>query len=194
VAVTGDLERACADLAALLPEAGALIAIPDADGTHGGHQPGSKPPWNTQAANAALDAHAGVRDVEHNLRFAAGLPVRRRGGTDANTLAALEVIPSLAAGDVDDGVVARAQRDLERLARPIQELPPIDQAEAWRRIPAKCPYCGHGMMRVAPRAGTVTCLRYGACSDRDGKHPIGHVYVSQLTGDPRIGWNDGTVT
>jgi len=188
-----DLAEACAALAALLPEAAALIAEPDADGTTGGGQPSSLPPWNQAAAAATMDVHAGVRRIELVMRGEAGLPARRRGGSDANTMAAIAAIETLASGDVSDAAITGAARDLERLIRPIQELPPIDTAESWRRVPAECPYCRFRMLRVAPRAGTVTCLRYGACSDSDGKHPIGYVYVSQLTGDPRVHWQDGLV-
>ena len=191
--MTSDLAGACATLAALLPEAAALIAEPDADGTTGGGQPSSRPPWNQAAAAAAMDAHAGVRHIELAMRIEAGLPARRRGGSDANTIAAIAAIEALSSADVSDAAIASAARDLERLIRPIQELKPIDQAERWRRVPAECPYCRFRMLRVAPRAGTVTCLRYGACSDSDGRHPIGYVYVSQLTGDPRVHWNDGLV-
>lgn len=187
------LTETCATLARLLPEAAELITEPDTDGTTGTGQPSSRPPWNTAAANATMDVHAAVRHIEHAMRLEARLPARRRGGSDANTIAAITAIGTLASADISDTAITAAARDLERLIRPIQELAAVDQAEPWRRIPATCPYCGFGMLRVAPRAGTVTCLRYGACSDSDGKHPIGHVYVSQLTGDPRVHWNDGLV-
>jgi hypothetical protein len=78
--------------------------------------------------------------------------------------------------------------------RQIQELPAVDQAEPWRRLPAQCPYCGFAMLRVRPRSGEVTCLRYGACTDADGQHPAGRLDVSRLTGEPIVQWNDGLVT
>lgn len=46
---------------------------------------------------------------------------------------------------------------------------------------------------AAPCAGKVTCLRFGACSDSNGHHPVGAMDVSRLTGDPLIRWNDGLV-
>jgi hypothetical protein len=57
-----------------------------------------------------------------------------------------------------------------------------------------CPYCDIDMLRVKPKAGEVTCLRYGACSDSNGQHPHGWMDVSQLTGDGIIRWADGLVT
>jgi len=50
------------------------------------------------------------------------------------------------------------------------------------------------MLRVRPRSGDVTCLRYGACRDHDGHHPAGRLDISHLTSEPVIRWNDGLVT
>lgn len=192
--MTGDLGEHCADLAAWLPAAIALIAEADADGTAGTGQPGSRPPWNGAAAAAVMDAHEGIRRLEASLRQAvAGHPGPRRGGSDANTMAALKAIEALGHG-VTMADAAEAARILDRWSRAIRELPAVDEAEPWRRVPAACPYCGFGMLRVAPRSGMVTCLRYGACQDSDGRHPSGRMDVSALTGDPVIQWQDGLVS
>jgi hypothetical protein len=186
------LDQSCADLAAWLPVAQALTSEPDTDGTTGGGKPGSSPPWNPAAASAAMDAHAGVRHTELTMRTEAGLPARRRGGSDANTMAAITAIVALS-NAVPDAAMAQAARDLDRLIRQIQELPAVDEAEPWRRVPARCPYCGFSMLRVQARAGKVTCLRYGTCRDSNGHHPVGVMDVSRLTGDPLIRWADGLV-
>ena len=107
-------------------------------------------------------------------------------------MAALKAIENLGHG-TDAVTMAEASRILARWSRQIRELPAVDEAEPWRRIPAACPYCGHAMLRVAARSGQVTCLRYGVCTDADGRHPVGHMDVSPLTGDPLIRWNDGLV-
>jgi hypothetical protein len=191
--VTDSLADPCATLAAWLPIAQALITEPDTDGTTGGGKPGSKPPWNPSAAAAAMDAHEGVRRLEAAMRLeVTGHTGPRRGGSDRNTIAAITAIEALS-NAVSDATVARAARDLATLTRRIHELPAVDEAEPWRRIPAPCPYCGFGMLRVAPRSGQVTCLRYGACRDSEGHHPVGHMDVSRLTGDPLIRWQDGLV-
>lgn len=191
--MTADLGEQCASLAGWLPVAAALIAEPDADGATGGGQPGSRPPWNSAAASALTDAAEGVRRLEASLRLAVtGHTGRRRGGSDANTEMAIKAIEALGYAVAPDDA-AHAARILERWSRQIRELPAVDDAEPWRRIPATCPYCGFGMLRVAPRSGQVTCLRYGACLDSDGRHPLGHVDVSALTGEPLIRWADGLV-
>ena len=191
--MTSDLAEACTTLARLLPVAQALTTEPDTDGTTGGGQPGTRPPWNPGAANAAMDAHEGVRRLEASLRHAVtGHTGPRRGGSDANTIAAIAAIEKLA-NAVDDDARAAATRYLDRLAQPIMELPAVDEAEPWRRVPATCPYCKFTMLRVQARAGKVTCLRFGACHDSNGRHPVGHVDVSRLTGDPLIRWQDGLV-
>ena len=191
--VTSDLTGSCAALAGLLPQVRALLTEPDTATVTGHTQPASRPPWNSAAANAVMDAHEGIRRLEASLRLAVtGHTGPRRGGSDAATSAALQAIEALS-NAVDLKAMEQAARFLDSLCRPILELPAIDQAERWRRVPAECPYCAFKMLRVQPRAGTVTCLRYGACRDSDGHHPIGHVYVSAFTGDPRVHWADGLV-
>jgi hypothetical protein len=188
-----DLGASCADLAALLAVAAALIAQPDATGTTGSGQPGTRPPWNSAAAAALTDAHEGIRRLEASLRRdVAGHAGPKRGGSDANTMAALKAIENLGHGaTVTDAAIAA--RIIERWSRQIRELPAVDEAEPARKINAPCPYCGFPMLRLYPREGRVTCLRHGACFDSDGRHPMGRMDVSALTGDPLIRWNDGLV-
>lgn len=204
------LSDSCAELAALLPAARALLAVPAASGSaHGGH-PGSRPPWQPDAADAAMDAHEGLRRLEASVRAEiTGHHGPRRGGSDANTTAALDAIERLGYGlppHVDEYDEDGKRKPcncppcattayLGRLIRQIQQLPAVDTAEAWRRVPgAACPYCGWAMLRVQPRAGLVTCLRWGACADSDGSHPMGRMTVSALDGTPCVSWNDGLVT
>jgi hypothetical protein len=192
--VTADsLAASCADLARWLPAATVLTRHPDTDGSTGSGQPGSRPPWNTAAANAVTDAAEGVRRLEASLRRdVTGRPGRRRGGSDANTAAALKAIENL--GRHPEADAYTAYRCLQRWTRAIQQLPAVDEAEPWRRVPAKCPYCGFAMLRIQARLGRVACLRGGgACTDGDGRPPVGQLDVSQLTGDPLIRWADGLV-
>jgi len=187
-----DLTSTCAIMAQLLPIAQALTTQPDTNGTTGHGQPGSRPPWNTAAANAAMDAHAGIRTLEADLREAVtGHRGPPRGGSDTSTIAALDAIQRLANNDARQAMVTA---ELSRLIVPIEQLPAVDQAEPWRRIPAQCPYCGYTMLRVQARAGIVTCLRHGACRDHQDRHPTGRLDVSRITGDPLIRWADGLVT
>jgi hypothetical protein len=46
------------------------------------------------------------------------------------------------------------------------------------------------MLRLSPRSGRVTCLRWGVCVDRDGNHPQGQVDRS-VSGEPMVSWQDG---
>jgi hypothetical protein len=186
---------AAAALSDAITTAEALITEPDTTpaGAIGGAA-GSAPPWNTAAANALLDAHQLTRRLEASLRHAVtghcGSP---RGGSDANTAAAIAAITRLAEAVSDDSA-ALAARLMDRATAAVDRLPAVDTADVWRRVVGSCcPYCGLGMLRVQARSGVVTCLRYGACSDSDGKHPVGHLGISQLTGDPLIRWNDGLV-
>jgi hypothetical protein len=186
-----ELAEACDTITACLAAARELITEPDTDGTTGTGQPASRPPWNPAAANAAMDAHEGLRRLEASLRQAVtGHPGPRRGGSDTATAAAIEAIGNLGHA-VTTTAMTEAARILDRWSRAIQELPAIDQSEPWQRRPGKCPYCGLTMVRIKPRAGEVTCLRYGACFDTDGKHPAGTMEIGRL--GPQVRWNDGLV-
>jgi hypothetical protein len=188
------LGESCTAIATWLPVAQALTTEPDISGVTAHGAPSSRPPWNSAAGNAAMDAHEGLRRLEAALRLAVtGRPGVRRGGSDANTAAAIDAIENLGQA-VTVQAMAAAARILDRWVRQIQELPAVDEAEPWRKVAAACPYCRFPMLRVRPRSGEVTCLRYGACSDGDGQHPVGRLDVSVLSGDPLIRWADGLVT
>ena len=186
------LADACADYAAAVPLAEALIHIPDADGASGRGQPSSRPPWNGAAATALLDALEGARRLEAAWRSeAAGravpvLPMRMTGAVLASLLRL--------AHTATDG----AQRDavilLTRWTTAILQLPAVDTEERPQQVKAACPYCGFAMLRLYARAGRVTCLRFGACYDADGLHPVGHADRNRITGDGEVVWHDGLVT
>ena len=202
--MTGDLAAACATIARLLPVAEAMMTEPDTGipAAATGHGRAAKaagsalsalshPPWNPAAASAVMDAHEGLRRLEASLRRdVTGKLGRKRPGSDANTMAALEAIEALGCA-VTASSAALAARILDRWSRQIQELPAVDEAERPQRIPAACPYCHFPMLRVFPRSGQVTCLRWGACFDADGRHPVGTVEVGRLS--PQVRWQDGLV-
>jgi len=188
-----DLDDALADLAAWLPRAQALTAIPDtapANGTRS--QPGSRPPWNAAAANALYDALEGIRRLETSLRWEVT-------GRDAPPPHLSHAGPTLAAigslaEAIDERDRSRAAAYLVKLTTPVLQLAAVDEEERPQRVPAPCPYCGFVMLRVYPRSGRVACVRAGACADSDGNTPQGRAGRSPMDGTPRIEWNDGLVT
>jgi hypothetical protein len=190
--MTTALADACGQLAEWLPRAQALTAEPDTIATMGHAQPSSRPPWNPAAATIVYDVHEGVRRLEDALRTEAGLPERHRGGSGHNTGRAITAIGQLSY-QADRSSATTAARTITRWVITIRQLPAIDDTPRWHRIPAICPYCGHGMLRVAPRSGTVTCLRHGVCYDRDGNHPIGRLEVGMVSAEPYLIWADGTI-
>lgn len=187
------LADAVADLRPLIPVARELITEPDTQGFAGHAQPESCPPWNSAAANALFDVHFAVREIEADLRYevTGSLPVR--GGSDANTDAALTAICDLGEA-VTDGAAGLAAKLLTRLADAVLMLPAVDVEERPQRVRAPCPYCGRLMLRVFPRSGRLTCLAFGSCTDSDGQHPRGQIGRSGLDGSPVIEWADGLVT
>src|SRR5690606_21355075 len=96
-----------ADLKALLPRLKKLLPDPVADATKGSMQhhkvTGSPAPWHPEAGPVLLTIHAGVRELEADLRYhVAGHTGEPRGGSDANTTAALDSIVRLVHGVDDD--------------------------------------------------------------------------------------------
>lgn len=155
------LAEACTDLIAWLPHAQALIAEPDTQPTAGRTQPGSKPPWNSQAANIRLDIHAGARELEQNLRYRVSGTLTERGGSDTNTVLALEAAARLAEA-VDHAIADAAARLVAGWITVMMQLPAIDLEDPPRRLPAQCPRCDRGMLRAFMRDGRVACLGCGA--------------------------------
>jgi len=190
--VTAALREACAHLERWYPEALKLTAEPDTDGSAAHGKPGSRPPWNAAAANAALDAHAGIRDLEAVLFYqVTGRPRRERGGSDGNTYAAIRGVAALAASVTQDAA-RQAERDIIRLTVPIRQLPAVDEDERFLRVHgASCPYCQVPMLKLGQRSYRVTCLRFGACFDSDGNHPVGWVTLAVPDATPMIAWADG---
>jgi hypothetical protein len=188
---------AAADLTRAITTAETLITQPDTAPAVPGGATGSTPPWNAAAANAALGAHQLARRLEASLRYAVtghcGPP---RGGSDANTAAAITAITRLAEAVSDDSA-ALAARLMDQASAAVDRLPAVDTADVWQHLRAPCPYCGLGMLRACmsgERYGEVTCLRYGACVDREGRHPRGRLGVNGVTGDGLVAWADGLVT
>jgi hypothetical protein len=191
-----DATRAARDAARAYAQALGLTGQPDvipepgrADGFH------SSPPWNAAAANVATGIHRAARRIEAGLRGR-----DTRGGSDRNTIAALESISRLAEaappGDVDAAV-----EQLRDLADAGAALPAVDEADAWRPLPRqpgqpppRCPYCRSYSLRWLRGKLLVAC-RKPSCRDGDGNRPVAAVDRStMLDGAPALAWSDGLVT
>ncbi len=195
-----------------------LIAEADTDpGLRRRGQMESRPPWNSEVANAYLDAHQLVRRLEASLRaVVAGNAGHPRGGSDANTAEAIRAISRMATAasaiytnepaarrEPDGRKLTAAQlasRILERMNRLIGQLPAVDEFPKWDKIragpdglPPRCPNCGTFSLRVAVQSGIVCCFLPG-CVDLDGNHPPqARLDMSKLNGEPVLAWADGTV-
>ena len=180
------LADACADLARALPQAQALTTIPDTTPATGRTRPASRPPWNPQAAMVLLDALEGARQLEAAWRNRPRRPMAHTGATLAS------IIRLAPAEDEDEQHHALVL--ITRWTTAILQLPAVDVEERPQRVQADCPYCHFAMLRVYPRSGRVTCLRFGVCEDGDGNHPAGLAGRSVLDGTPQIAWQDGLVT
>ena len=185
------LDDACDELGRWLPYAAALITEPDIDGTAIHGTPGSRPPWNSASANAYFDAHAAIRETLFLFQLFVHGSTRPRSWTHASTIKALAVIRNLAHAMPSDRADATA-RELTHCTTAILQLPAIDETERPRKVDACCPYCGFAMMRLYARSGRVTCLRFGACFDSDGQHPVG--MAENGVHGACIVWADGLVT
>jgi hypothetical protein len=218
----GDLQDACAELERLLEELGVTEVrngkaaagltttdwlLADAD-----RQPSarhilnkdSKPPWNAAVGNCLLDTHELIRRLEASLRLAVtGHPGQARGGSAANTVAALRAIPKLAEA-VSEHDRKQATRLLSKAAVYIGQLVSVDTAPKWEKIragpgglPPRCPRCLTYSLRVSILSGIVICVNPGTdaqgCRDLDGNPMRGRLDLNRLDGSPVLAWRDGTV-
>lgn len=175
MATPADLVRDNAtQLAGYQATLGELIAETSTPGSTAGMapRPADAPlPGNSQAFGALMVIWEAVPRLEAAIRLAiAGHPGRRRGGSAANFLEALQAIPGLAAGLDEDGEAAAA-RILERLADLARIVPDIDEAQRWRPVPQRpCPYCGCFFLRVlldaaGQPAGRVECFGHAGSGE-----------------------------
>lgn len=177
-----DVAQACADLAAWYPAIRALTTQPDTSTVTGRHQPCSRPPWNSAAANAWTDIHAGARELERDLRYQVTGTLLERGGSDQNTLEAISAVARLSEAAGDDQVTLRL---VDRWIIAAEQLPAIDLSEPARKLAGViCERCDREMVAAWPRSGRVAC--YG-CRAKG-------VIVPGTVSDGYVAWDDGTVT
>jgi hypothetical protein len=197
------LNRAVSDLVRLLEELEQVLPHRPREGFRPAGASGSpgKPgarlaSWNTAAAMVILDVHAGSRELEQNLRYRLTGSLFERGGSDANTSAALKSVVSLAAG-AGDWELGHAVRTIERWCW--QSRLALGETEPWVHVPrlpgqraARCLFCGFTTLRMKPLSGLLRCIN-PACYDTDGRHPLGRVEFGPGFGEPMLVWTSGDI-
>jgi hypothetical protein len=157
---------------------------------------GSSPSWHSQAAYAVLEATTMSRSLESRMRRSADLPDRPRGGSDHNTVMALDTLPGLSesAGFADTRETVRALRQWVGKARVI-----IGEVEPMRRLPRdhggqepRCPWCQCLTLRQQAYAGILRCIN-PACRDQEGNRILGRVEIGRYTATPTVVWQDDTM-
>ncbi len=190
------LADACAELAAWLPAAEALITAPDAQGSAGRGQPSSRPPWNAAAAMALLDAAEGARQLEASWRSGVLRPYSATGAVLAGRRPGRQVDDAdPAAGRRRQGGTPPARRrHLPLLSlRHAPRLPPLRA----RGMPARCrglpgrerqPAAGsrpplpprrHAPDRMARRAGDMSRNRKRTTGRIDPASLAAHASIRQ---------------
>ena len=199
--LTEEVETLAGELRALLPRLQALLTEPVGDptkGTMSHHRiSGSPAPWHPEAGPQLMTIHAGVRELEDDLRYhVTGHTGEDRGGSDGNTAAALDSIVRLVHG-VDDDMARDAWNRLTSWIRQTKQIRDIAEAERWEPIhvprghlPPACPYCNTYSIRLAKQSGQVACSN-PKCEDNNGKRPHGRIDKNQLNGDAMLVWQDG---
>lgn len=190
-----ELRDLLAVLAQLLPE-------PVADPTTGNTTTrrdvtGSPAPWHAEAAGILLDIHEGARRLEASIRRdITGNLGPRRGGSDANTDAALTAITSLAYG-LDHDAVKRAARILSVWISHASQIRDIDLEPSWAPLPSipgnpppPCPYCKTYALRFARQSGAVRCAN-PRCRDSEDNRPYGLIEQGKYTGRAMLVFADG---
>lgn len=192
-----------AELKTLLPRLAELLPEQVADPTRGtlSHHrvTGSPAPWHPEAGPVLMTIHAGVRELEADLRYhVTGCAGTARGGSDGNTLAALDAIVRLAFGTPDD-VAQDAARRLGRWIEQARQIRDIGESERWipihvpkGQLPPSCPYCRTFGLRVAQESGRVACAN-PKCVDENGERPKGRIDKNRLDGSAMLVWADGRI-
>lgn len=149
----------------------------------------SPAPWNAAVALCRLDLHALVRGIEAEWRVEIGIPVRPRGGSDANTREALRALERLAPA-VTEATAISAARKLSRWTRTAQLI--LGDAERPRRLPevlgsgdAICPACARKSLRMWAMTGIVRCVSPGCCAEAQVEYAEaeGRIMLIWRTGD-----------
>jgi len=176
----------------------ALIAAHDATGPGfiSGGAAESAPPWNTAAAYAALIPWAEIRALERELRAQVTGTVAVRGGSHANTLAALDALAALAAAAPDDDV-SRIMAKADRWVALTLALPAVDRQAQWAPLEpggdGQTPGCPHGCgptLRTHIRTQIIACIK-PSCPGATGDHrPWGR--PGRDSKGRLIVWSDGT--
>lgn len=153
----------------------------------------SQPPWNSVVAFSFLEFHQLARSLENRFRIAAELPVRPRGGSDVNTVKALEAAAKIAT-KVGDTVVLEAASDLDRwLSRAKIVLGELELPQRLPRLPGKaepaCPFCHHKTLRMFPLRGVIVCITPD-CKDDKNRKPKATMEYSNFTCQFELVWQD----
>jgi hypothetical protein len=194
-----ELKPLLAQLQALLPEP---VADPTS-GTSTHHKvTGSPAPWHGEAGPLLMTIHAGVRDLEVDLKYAVtgSLPEDRwaggRGRSDGNTVKALDAIAKLAFG-VPESVAKKAAGELLSWVTQARQIRDISESEKWipihvprGQLPPACPYCKTYSVRIAQESGRVAYSN-AACVDSEGNRPRGRIDRNRLDGSAMLIWSDG---
>ncbi|GII88260.1 hypothetical protein Ssi03_62500 [Sphaerisporangium siamense] len=189
-----------AELKPLIDQLRELLPEQVADATRGSVQhhkiTGSPAPWHPEAGPVLMTIHAGVRQLEQDLRYRVTGHTGERGGSDGNTTAALDAIVKLVYG-VPEDVARDARRRLEGWIEQSQEIRDIGESETWIPIrvprgdlPPGCPYCKTYSLRLATQSGRVACMN-AKCTDSNGNRPKGMVDKNYINGDAVVAWADG---
>lgn len=142
-----------------------------------------------------MDLHALAREIENAWRRAIQVPVRPRGGSDANTTAALRALGRLLPA-VPDADVRGGMRELERWRRTAGMV--LGDLERPRRLPVAaggreidCPWCRMQTLRMLVNRGIVICVN-PVCVTPAGEKATAALDYSTADGI-RITWHDGTI-
>lgn len=198
-----EVELLVAELKQLLPRLAELLPEPVADATKGSTQhhkvTGSPAPWHAEAGPLLMTIHAGVRELEVDLKWhVTGRVPEDRGGSNGNTAAALDSIVRLVHG-VPDDLAREVRRAIDRWIEQARQVRDIGESEKWipihvsQGLPPACLYCKTFSLRVAQESGRVRCVN-PKCEDGEGNRPAGRIDKNQMDGSAMLVWADGRTT
>lgn len=142
----------------------------------------SPAPWNAAAGLCRMDLHALVREVERTWRTEGGIPLRGRGGSDANTRESLAMLGQICDA-VSEVTFAQGLRELARWTRAARVI--LGDLERPRLL--FCENCSGKTLLMHVTAGTVRCVNPRCGVQGSLEFAEGEVRIAWDAGDTAAG-------
>lgn len=157
----------------------------------------SQPPWNAPVAHLLTEMHRLSRFLEDEFRLHLHMAWQPRGGSDENTIFALNAVVSLAEAVEESSYLIFATQSLGSWNS--RSLVILGDRDLPQRLPRnvgqsepRCPYCTRLTLRFWSSRGEVRCIN-PECLDETQRRPVARMEYSIIARDWVLAWRDGSV-